>query len=392
MHSTDKTFALVRPASGGTVIPDRYRAGPGRHRRVAVAVAAALALVAGCGTTAPEPTAVWQTPSGSAVPHGAGPSGPPPSGGGPRDITLEFAGDVHFIGRTAKLLDDPATAFGPITQLLSSADVTVLNLETVVTTRGTPQPKRFHFRAPAGAFTAVRDAGIDAVTIANNHILDYGRVGLADTLAAARAADYPAFGAGADAAAAWAPWTTTVAGTRIAYLGFSDVQELASSWIATPDRSGVAHANDLSRTLDAVRAARKLADVVVVFMHWGTEGDSCPNASQKSLAQKLADAGADIIIGSHVHTLQGSGWLGHTFVAYGMGNFLWYINSWSTQTGVLRLTLHPGARVPYKEEFTPAIVSGTGQPVVQTGKQGKAISDRYASLRACAGLSANPTP
>jgi poly-gamma-glutamate synthesis protein (capsule biosynthesis protein) len=311
-------------------------------------------------------------------------------------VTLEFAGDVHFTGRTRQLLNGPSSAFGPIASVLSDADVTAVNLETAVTSRGEPQPKRFHFKAPPAAFEAVRGAGIDMVTLANNHILDYGRVGLTDTLAAARAAHFPTVGAGTDASAAWAPWMTTVRGTRIAYLGVSDVQELASSWIATPTRSGEAIANNLARTLDAVKAAKKRADVVVVFMHWGTEGDSCPDSSQKALASKLSKAGATIIIGSHVHTLQASGWLGKTFVAYGMGNFLWYIASWSTETGVLRLTLNTTpsgtlSSTPLTARLIPAVVSGTGQPVVVTGDKGKSILNRYASLRACAGLTAEPT-
>ena len=303
---------------------------------------------------------------------------------------------MHFTGRTRKLLADPSSAFGPIASVLSAADLTVVNLETAVTSRGTPQPKRFHFRSPPGAFAAVRAAGIDLVTLANNHILDYGRVGLSDTLAAAHAARFPTVGAGADADAAWAPWTTSIRGTRIAVIGVSNVQELASSWIATRTRSGEAIANNLARTLDTVRAAKKRADVVVVFMHWGTEGDSCPDPTQKTLAAKLARAGATIIVGSHVHTLQGSGWLGKTFVAYGMGNFLWYIPSWSTETGVLTLTLHTTGSgtltgAPVTARLTPAIVSGTGQPVVATGATSRRILHRYASLRACAGLTATPT-
>jgi poly-gamma-glutamate synthesis protein (capsule biosynthesis protein) len=301
------------------------------------------------------------------------------------------------MGRTRALLTDPQTAFGPIAAVLSDADVTAVNLETAVTSRGSPQPKRFHFQAPPSAFEAVRAAGIDMVTLANNHILDYGRVGLTDTLAAARAAGFPTVGAGADARAAWAPWITTVRGTRIAYLGVSDVQELSAGWIATPNRSGEAIANNLRRTLDAVTAARQHADVVVVFMHWGTEGDACPDGSQRGLASQLSKAGATIIIGSHVHTLQASGWLGNTFVAYGMGNFLWYIPSWSTETGVLRLTLNvtpTGALSsrPLTARLFPAVVSGTGQPVVQTGSKAKSILRRYASLRACAHLTATPPP
>ncbi|MHB1432854.1 MAG: CapA family protein [Streptosporangiaceae bacterium] len=89
------------------------------------------------------------------------------------------------------MLRDPATAFGPIARVLRSADLTVLNLETAVTRRGTPQPKRYHFRASARAFTALADSGVDVANMANNHVLDYGRVGLADTLAAARMAHFP---------------------------------------------------------------------------------------------------------------------------------------------------------------------------------------------------------
>jgi poly-gamma-glutamate synthesis protein (capsule biosynthesis protein) len=84
------------------------------------------------------------------------------------------------------LLRDPATAFGPIASLLRSADLTLVNLETAVTTRGTPQPKVYHFRTNPTAFTALADAGIDIANMANNHDHDYGRVGRADTLAAAR--------------------------------------------------------------------------------------------------------------------------------------------------------------------------------------------------------------
>ena len=164
--------------------------------------------------------------------------------------------------------------------------------------------------------------------------------------------------------------------------------ELASSWVATPSRPGEANAIDLRRTLAAVRAARRLAPIVIVFMHWGTEGVACPNPNQLSLARQLSAAGASIIIGAHAHVLQGSGWLGHTFVAYGMGNFLWY-ESHSTATGVLELTLHPHA--PLTARFIPAVVSGTGQPVVEHGATARPAVAYYDSLRACAGLAPQPS-
>ena len=356
-----------------------------RPRRLLVPALLAL-LLSGCGAATPvaatQPAAA--TPSGSAPPS----AGPGPSTGAPSEITLAFAGDVHFEGRTAGLLRNPGTAFGPIATALSDADLTMLNLETAITARGTAEPKEFHFRTTPAALDAVRAAGIDLVTLANNHVLDYGQVGFADTLAAVKASKLPYVGIGMDADQAWAPYVATIKGRRIAFLGVSQVNELASTWVATATRPGEAHAIDIGRTVAAVTAAKRLADIVVVFMHWGTEGDSCPNADQRSLTPKLAAAGADIIIGSHVHTLQGSGWLGRTFVAYGMGNFLWWGASHSTQTGILRLTLHPDR--PLSAQFLPAVVSATGQPVLATGADATSIAARFASLRACAGLAAAP--
>jgi len=304
-------------------------------------------------------------------------------------VTLAFAGDVNFAMRTARLLGDPATAFGPIASVLRSADFTALNLETSVTGRGVPQPKNYHFRTTPLAFTALRDAGVDIVTMANNHVLDYGPVGLADTLEAARTARFPYVGIGVNAAAAWAPYVTTIKGMTIAIVGVSQVAELAASWVATSTRPGEANAIDLSQTLAAVRAARRLASTVIVFMHWGTEGDACPDQAQLSLAPQLAAAGASIIIGAHAHMLQGSGWLGHTFVAYGMGNFLWWERSWSTASGVLELTLHPHG--PLTARFIPAVVSSTGQPVVDRGAAARQAAAYYASLRACAGVTPQPS-
>jgi poly-gamma-glutamate synthesis protein (capsule biosynthesis protein) len=304
-------------------------------------------------------------------------------------ITLAFAGDVNFENRTARLLKHPEAAFGPITSVLGRADFASLNLETSVTSRGTPQPKTYHFRTSPIAFTALRDAGVDLVTMANNHVLDFGLTGLADTLAAARASGLPYVGIGTNAGAAWAPYVTTIKGTKVAFIGVSQVAELASSWVATNSRAGEANAINLHRTLAAVRAARRLASVVVVFMHWGTEGQSCPDPNQLGLAPKLAAAGATIIVGAHAHMLQGSGWLHHTFVAYGMGNFLWWEHSYSTATGVLELTLQPHG--PLTARFVPAIVSATGQPIPLTGAAARRASQHYASLRSCAQLAAAPS-
>src|SRR4029453_2443359 len=115
-------------------------------------------------------------------------------------VTLAFGGDVHLAGAIrARLPAHPATPFGPIANVLRRADLAVVNLETAITERGTPAAKDFTFRAPPTALTALKAAGVDVVTMANNHGEDFGLVGLRDSLAAAKAAKFPVVGVGRDA-------------------------------------------------------------------------------------------------------------------------------------------------------------------------------------------------
>ena len=348
-------------------------------RVLAATLVAAVLGLAGCGPAGPAPR--WRP---AAAPSAA-PSSLPPSTTPPGDLRLVFAGDVHFTGRTLGLLRNPPTAFGSIAPVLRDADLTLVNLESAVTARGTPEPKTYHFRAPTSAYPALRAAGIDAASIANNHALDYGRVGLLDTLDSARSAGFPVFGAGRTVDEAYAPWTTTIGGVRVAVFGLSQVRELSGPWSATASRPGIAMAFDVTRATGAVRAARAAADLVIVFMHWGVEGSSCPSGEMKTFASRMSTAGADIVLGTHAHTLLADGWLGRTYVHYGLGNFLWYGASHSTDSGVLRLTVR--GRDVIKNEFLPATVSSTGQPVLVSGAAEKKIRDKLASVRRCTGLS-----
>ncbi|MGH3681003.1 MAG: CapA family protein [Natronosporangium sp.] len=363
--------------------------------RLAVAAAVLLlapVVLAGCGD-GPE-RGRWRSGPGS-----AGPASGSPSPTGPPEITLAFAGDVHFPAtdggvpnRTGALLADPATAFGPVAEVLAAADLAMVNLETAVTTGGTPEPKAFHFRAPPAAYQAVRAAGVDVVSLANNHALDYGRDGLADTLAHARDADVPVVGAGVDAAAAYAPWVADVSGVRIAYLALSQVAELWESWRAGDERSGIAYAMDAERAVAAVEAARAAADLVVVFMHWGVEGSDCPDGRMTGFAAELSAAGADLVVGSHAHLMLGDGWLGRTFVQYGLGNFLWWRDDrFSNDTGVLWVTLR-GSEIDTVELRPAGISRETGQPIPASGDERDRIADAYRALRGCTGLADLPAP
>lgn len=343
-------------------------------------VLAALSAIALGGCAAPSVT--WRD---SAVPSVS------PTPTGPPSLMLAFGGDVHFADRTLKLLDNPADAFGPVSEIFESADLAMVNLETAVTTRGTPEPKRFHFRAPPEAYEAIKAAGIDVVSLANNHALDYGQVGLEDTIAHAEAAGMPIVGVGRSSAEAYAPWITEIQGVKIAVLGFSQVHELWTRWVAKEDRPGLAYAMELTKATDAVQQARAAADVVIIYMHWGIEYNECPSREMKTFAAQMADAGADMIIGTHAHNLLGDGWLGSTFVAYGLSNFLWWRNdAGSNDTGVLVVRLL-GSEIK-EVEFVPAYIDRTtGQPIPSEGEEAERIATKYAKLRDCTGLADAPS-
>ncbi len=269
------------------------------------------------------------------------------------------------------------------------------NLETAITTRGTATPgKAFTFRAPPTAFDALRRAGIDVVTMANNHGLDYGPVGLADTLAAIRATHFPTVGIGRDEAQAYRPYVTTVKGTRLAIVGATDVidSNLVSAWTAAGSHAGLASAIGTSRTrLEAeVRRARHAGDVVVVYLHWGVETVDCATAEQESLSAALLRAGATVVVGSHAHVQLGGGWRGRRYVDYGLGNFVFYATGGvtpETRSGVLTLTLR-GSR---RDQGAVVARCHRGRPAGAAARcRAAAGRSQWQALRHCTDLHATP--
>jgi poly-gamma-glutamate synthesis protein (capsule biosynthesis protein) len=296
---------------------------------------------------------------------------------------------VHFTDRTAPLLANPATALGPISATLSKADLTMVNLETAITQRGTPESKQFTFRAPPTALTALRAAGVDIATMANNHAVDYGPLGLQDSLGAIATTRFPVVGIGRNATQAYAPWYGIVRGRWVAVLAASQIQDRTlSAYTATDTSPGIASAFS-PRLIAAVRAAHQRAQVVVVYLHWGQEGYACPLGVQRQLAAILARNGADVIVGTHAHLLLGGGWLGSTYVAYGLGNYVWWRdNAFSNDTGVLTVTVR--GRQAVAANLTPAHIDQRGLPVPVVGADGARVLSTWDKVRGCSGLASTP--
>ena len=269
-------------------------------------------------------------------------------------MTIAVAGDVHFEGVLRDRLDDPATALAPATSdpgRRRRRDRQPGDLGRK--RRPTRAGQAVHLPGAAAAFDALAAAGIDVATMANNHALDFGREPLPGTFAAIDARgelDPPlaVVGLGQDADAGVPARAVDVDGTVVATIGatIADTDPTADptgQWAATEDGAGDRRRHRPGAPARRRRAADRSADVVVVYMHWGVQGEPCPSRLQRSLADRLVDAGADVVVGSHAHRLQGDGRLGEATWPTGSGNYAWYTqpSDATSVTGVLTLTVQP---------------------------------------------------
>ncbi|KOX11321.1 CapA family protein [Nocardiopsis sp. NRRL B-16309] len=310
-------------------------------------------------------------------------------------FTIAFGGDTMFEGALESRLNDPATALDPISEQLSAADLSMVNLETAVTEGGTPAPgKQFLFRAPASSLEALDAAGVDVASVANNHGMDYGTDGLNDTLENGEASPVELVGAGRDADEAYAPHIAEVNGQTVAMFGATDVLDdhLMAEWTAGEGKPGLASTkNEMKeRMLTAVSEAAAEADNVVVLLHWGLEGSHCPLPHAPALADDLIEAGATAVVGGHAHVLSPGGFSGDSYVHYGLGNFVFYNYSGPTaETGVLTLTFDQG-RVT-ESDWAPAQIQG-GVPVPYEGEAAERAHQTWVDMRTECGLPLTDSP
>jgi poly-gamma-glutamate capsule biosynthesis protein CapA/YwtB (metallophosphatase superfamily) len=259
-----------------------------------------------------------------------------------RPVRLAAVGDVTFGDRVADAIAarGPAYPWQSTGRILRSADVATANLEGAVSTRGTRAPdKQFHFRGPPSALSAARrTAGLDVMNVANNHTLDFGRIAFLDTLRIARQNGIATVGGGVDLTAARRPVIVERGGMRIAFLAYSDVRP--EGFTAARSLGGTAPA-DVAMIRSDVLSARRRADVVLVWMHWGEELARSANDRQRLFASAALNAGARVVLGSHSHLLQAVVRpTRRALVAWSLGNFVFPPSSPGTdRTAILHLEL-----------------------------------------------------
>jgi poly-gamma-glutamate capsule biosynthesis protein CapA/YwtB (metallophosphatase superfamily) len=281
-----------------------------------------------------------------------------------RPLVLDAVGDITF----GEQVGPAVSAYGGaypwtgVARTLRAADVTTGNLETTVSTRGDANVKQYTFRGPPQALPPMsRLAGFDVLTLANNHSDDFGSDALLDTLRHVRAAGIAPIGAGANEMLARRPAIVEAGGLKVAFLGYSDINP--PGFRATATRPGTAAADPAAIAVD-VRAARRRADVVVCFFHWGVELHAQPDSRQAQLAEACIAAGASLVLGAHPHVL---GPVirptARTLVAWTLGNFVFPSTGASARSAILQVRLDARGVRGYRllpvaiEGFRPQLLS-----------------------------------
>jgi poly-gamma-glutamate capsule biosynthesis protein CapA/YwtB (metallophosphatase superfamily) len=270
---------------------------------------------------------------GTARPAPAGPAAPVRVIAG---ATIAATGDVLMHGAVKDAAADHRSPtndegfgwlYAPIADLLASSDLTFANLESPIAPRSGQGSRPFVFNAPPAAVRALRSAGVDVVSVANNHVYDQGRAGFVETLAEVDRAGLVPIGAG-EAPAEAGPRVVEVNGLRVALLGWAHFfNQDGHDCPPSEPRCTRAAKLDRDRAVELVREAAQRHDAVVVSVHWGDEYASQPRAEDVALARRLCDAGALAVVGHHPHVLQpielhqrpdGSS----AVIAYSLGNFI----------------------------------------------------------------------
>lgn len=264
--------------------------------------------------------------------------------GTPGPVTLLACGDVLLSRTVAEMIDRNGYRwpFRNIRDLVASADIAFCNLENPASFVGTPypgKPANVTFRAPPGALFGLKWAGFDVVSLANNHMNDYGTAAIRETLDYLDLLGIARAGAGIDEASARAPAVLEVRGVRVALLAYAE--GIWSVLPAASERPGVALADPARLASDIATLRRTVGpDYIVVSVHWGEEHERHPRPSQRDFGRAAIDAGADLVLGHHPHVLQSLERYREGLIVYSLGNFVFDMAADSTyDTAAIRITL-----------------------------------------------------
>ncbi|MBE5922656.1 MAG: CapA family protein [Lachnospiraceae bacterium] len=249
------------------------------------------------------------------------------------DFTVCFAGDISLDESAVTTAQLDASANGiydcispELLERMQQADVMCLNNEFTFSTNGSPLPnKMYTFRANPTRVSVLQEMGVDIVSLANNHVYDYGEQALLDTFKTLTDAGIDYVGAGKNLAEAMRPVYYEIDGKTVAFVAASRAEKYKMTPQATEDAPGILRCYDTELFLQTIAEADANADFVIAYVHWGTEYSYELEDVQLSTGKDYLNAGADVVIGAHSHCLQGMEYYDGKPIIYSMGNY-WFNN------------------------------------------------------------------
>ncbi len=295
---------------------------------------------------------------------------------------VSFVGDVNYDPTNApmiraKELGGVENCFdAEVLDKLRNSDVTLINNEFSIGTRGSAlEGKTWTFQASPETVEIHKTLGADIVSLANNHVYDFGEDGFADTLDCLTAAGIPYVGAGRNLDEARQAQYFIINGVKVGIVAASRAEKVYFTPVATENTPGIMGTYESADFIEAIKEADAQCDILIAYVHWGTEKSVKLETAQKEMAREYIDAGVDAVVGAHTHCLQGMEFYNGKPVIYSMSNF-WFSN-YASETGIL--TLRVDGEMNVQTLFMPLIQQNGEVRCYETVEEKRALYEKIES-------------
>lgn len=270
-----------------------------------------------------------------------------------KDTTISFVGDVsladdwyimpEYDKRNKKIY---GILSEDIVNIMTFSDIMVANNEFTISNRGTKMPKKYYtFRGSPERLNIYKEMGVNLVTLANNHIYDYGSDAFYDALDSLEQYDIPYIGAGRNIEEAKKPYYYIINGYKIGFVNATRAEKFILTPEAKENSGGVLRCYDPTTFLEVIKETRKNCDYLIALVHWGKEDSSQLEQVQLDTSKQYIEAGVDVIVGTHAHTLQGIDFYQDKAIVYNIGDFIF--NHETKDTGIFQLKINEDGSLNY---------------------------------------------
>ena len=275
--------------------------------------------------------------------------------------TLTFIGDVSLADNwyiMPKYDERKKEIYGilseDIVKIMTESDIMIANNEFTISNRGEKMPGKYYtFRASPNRLSIYTEMGVDLLTLANNHVYDFGTTAFNDTIDYLNEFNIPYIGAGKNIDEAKRPYYFIINGYKIAFVNATRAEKIILTPEATTNSGGVFRCYDPTNLINLIKETKQESDYIITLIHWGKEDSHELEPVQKETSKLYIDAGSDIIIGTHAHVLQGIEFYKNKPIIYNLGDFIF--NNETKDTGIFQIILNSNGNMNYY--FIPAYQS-----------------------------------